>query len=114
MLAEAADALADKLEAAGLKEEARKFHGFLAVLKNSESTSKELRFKAISTHELAQKLREDDHLERADEMEKLALQLDGAAMTNEFDTLCNHPEQSTTFTKPKPPPVSLQCMQVSD
>ena len=78
-LAAAAGALADKLEAAGLTEEAAKLHEFQAVLESSESTGKDLQDAAHGAHELAEKLRADGHLELADEMEKLALQLDGAA-----------------------------------
>merc|ERR1711865_501820 len=78
-LADAAGALADKLEAAGLKEEAVKLHEFQAVLEKSESTGKDLQDAAHGAHELAEKLRADGHLVLADEMEKLALQLDGAA-----------------------------------
>merc|ERR1711865_985779 len=78
-LADAAGALADKLEAAGLREEAVKLHEFQAVLEKSESTGKDLQDAAHGAHELAEKLRADGHVELADEMEKLALQLDGAA-----------------------------------
>ena len=45
----------------------------------SEAAGRDLQDAAHGAHELAAKLRADGQLELADEMEKLALQLDGAA-----------------------------------
>ena len=73
--------LADKLEAAGLNQEAATMRTFQAVLENSESTDEDLRAAASSARKLAEQLRQSssgeprkvnaDHLKLADEIEKL-------------------------------------------
>merc|ERR1711865_190694 len=78
-LAEAAGALADMLEAAGLKEEAAKVHEWQAALENSETSGEGLQQAAHEAHELAAQLRADGKEAEADEVEKLAKLLDGAA-----------------------------------